>query len=156
LITPLQNSRPVGHPPGKRKIASKDNTESSQLTVSDTVCIIDSPHMLLENLLWEKNPNKPQDVECYLCRQMGHELKTIYSCLVCKKAFHVNCFTAFHFQGGLSHSHQTLLQVAFSSEKRPRITHGRNYCPKSLADLKSPQDKGGTLTKIRKRKRIYN
>lgn len=153
LITPLQNSHPVWRPAGSRKTASKQNTESTQLTVSETVGIIDSPHMLLENLPRKKNPIKPQDVECYLCRQRGHELKTIYSCLICKKGFHVNCFAAFHFRGGLSNSHQTLLEIAFRSEKRPKITHGSSYCSTSLADMKLPQDKGRNLAKIRKRKK---
>jgi hypothetical protein len=130
LITPLKNNRPAGHPAGSRNTASMLCTVSTQLTVNETVGIIDSPHMLLENLPQKKNPNKPQDVEGYLCRQMGNELKAIHSCLVCKKGFHVNCFAASHFQGGLSNSHKTLLEIAFRSEKCPRITL-TSYCPKS-------------------------
>lgn len=119
LFTPLQKSRPVGHPAGSRKTktASTQNTVSTPLTINETVGIIDSPH------------------------------------LVCKKGFQVNCFVAHHFQGGLSNSHKTLVEVAFKAEKHPKITCGTSYCPKSLADMKLPQDKGTKLANVRKRKK---
>jgi hypothetical protein len=108
--------------------------------------------MLIKNLGRKKDPSKPQHIECFLCSQMGHELKTIYFCLKCKKGFHVNCFTAFQFCGALSRSHRTLMDVVLKSEIEHQFSHSSNYCPKSVADLKLPQDKalgGKELPKIR-------
>ncbi len=89
----------------------------------------------------KKDPYKLQDIECFLFRQMGHELKTIYSCLQCKKDFHVNCFTAFHFRGALSISHKTLVEVVLESGREQQFSLSSKYCPKSIADIKLPQDK---------------
>jgi hypothetical protein len=72
---------------------------------------------------------------------MGHELKTIYSCLQRKEGFHVNCFTAFHFHGTLSISHKTLVEVVLKSEREQQFSRSSKYCPMSIADLKLLQDK---------------
>jgi hypothetical protein len=73
----------------------------------------------MENHPRAKNVNKPADVDCYLCRQMGKELRTIYNCTACRRVFHVNCFTAYHNRWALNSSQKALLLVVLKSEKKP-------------------------------------
>jgi hypothetical protein len=102
LIMPLRSSRPVGRPRKRSKPNSPREGTTERTTIEEAVGTIDNTHMLVENL-GRKNVSKkpinekPKDIDCYLCRKMGLELKTIYSCIKCRKGFHVNCFTAFHF-----------------------------------------------------------
>ncbi len=132
LITPLRSSKVP---------RTSERRQDGARSIEAALGVIDGSHMLIENLPRKKYPSKPQDIECFLCRQMGHELKTIYSCLQCQKGFHVNCFTAFHFRGALSTSHKTLIELVVKSEAEQQFSHRSNYCPRSIADLKLPQDK---------------
>ncbi len=133
----------------------RSNRQKRPTTIEDAVGVIDGSHMLIENLARKKDPSKPQDIEFFLCRQMGHKLKTIYSCLQCKKGFHVNCFTAFHFRGELSRSHRTLIDMVLKSGSEHQFSHSSCCCPRSIADLKLPQDKAlgdKELPKIRSKR----
>jgi hypothetical protein len=77
---------------------------SCNQTIDQAVGVIDEAHMLVENLPRKMDPNQPQDIDCFLCPKMGKELKTIYSCMKCRKGFHVNCFTAFHYRCAMNTS----------------------------------------------------
>lgn len=48
---------------------------------------------------------------------------------------------SFSFHGALSRSHRTLIDVVLKSGSEHQFSRSSNYCPKSLADLKLPQDK---------------
>jgi hypothetical protein len=83
---------------------SQHTNESSQEgnpTIEQTLGTIDETHMIVENLPRRSNPSRPQDIDCFLCRKMGKEMKTSYSCVQCKKGFHVNCFTSFYYRGAV-------------------------------------------------------
>jgi hypothetical protein len=57
---------------------------SRNQTIDQAVGVIDEAYMLVENLPRKMDPNQPQDIDCFLCRKMGKELKTIYSCVKCQ------------------------------------------------------------------------
>jgi hypothetical protein len=96
--------------------------------------------MIVENLL-RKTRNQLQDIDCYLCCKIGKELKTMYSCIHCRKGFHVNCFMAYHYHGILSQSHKALLDVDFNSDKKPTVGKPRIYSPISTSHLNLPCEK---------------
>jgi hypothetical protein len=56
-----------------------------------------SDHFLWQNLARPSKEAKPMDIHCSLCLAYGLKKKTIYSCVKCRKGFHVVCFSAFHF-----------------------------------------------------------
>jgi hypothetical protein len=70
----------------------------------------------VKNKGWKKNNNKPQDVPCYLCRLRGMQLKTIYGCPQCQVGFHVECFTAYHYQNALRGNVRALMDMITTSE----------------------------------------
>jgi hypothetical protein len=72
---------------------------------------------------------------------MGKELKTIYSCIQCKKGFHVNCFTAFHYSGVLSRKHSTLLDIVFNSDVNPTVRKPSAYAPSSMDHMLLPTER---------------
>jgi hypothetical protein len=92
--------------------------------------------MLLENLP-KKKTNKPADIDCYLCKQMGKKLR-ILSCSACRRGLHVNCFTAYHNRWALNSCHNALLAVVLKTEKHLTLGHNSKHSPKSLRDLKLP------------------
>ena len=51
--------------------------------------------MFLKNLPQASDPSKPPDVHCFFCNLREHELKTSYSCTVCGKGLHINCFSTY-------------------------------------------------------------
>jgi hypothetical protein len=53
-------------------------------------------HFLWPNLPRPGCPDKPMDIHCFLCLAYGLPKKTIYSCVQCRKGFHITCFAAFH------------------------------------------------------------
>lgn len=110
-------------------------------TIEGTLGSIEESHMLVQNLRRAKNPKQIQDVDCFLCRKLGYELKTVYSCTQCGKGFHVNCFTAFHYRGALSTSRQALLNVAYDSTTRPTVGKPSKFAPASIHDLELPVDR---------------
>jgi hypothetical protein len=94
---------------------TNERSQEGNPTIEQTLGTIDETHMLVENLPRRSNLSCPQDIGCFICRKMGKELKTSYSCVQFKKGFHVNCFTAFHYRGALSTSRKALLDVFFVS-----------------------------------------
>ena len=62
---------------------------------------ITSKHYLLKN-----KDNK--DIGCFFCRQFGQRKRTRYSCAECGRGYHVNCFTAFHYEHAMD-THKDLL-----------------------------------------------
>jgi len=78
---------------------------------------------------------------------MGKELKTIYSCIQCKKGFHVNCFTAYHYRGVMSNSHKALLDVVFNSDKKLTMGKPSIYAPNNMAHMKLPAEKEAAYIK---------
>jgi hypothetical protein len=121
--------------------ATDSQHEGGRVTIASSLGAINDPHMLVENLPRKKNQSGPQDIDCFLCRKMGKELKTIYSCIQCKKGFHVNCFTAFHYRGMLSRKHSTLLDVVFNSDVNPTMGKPSVYAPSSTDHMLLPTEK---------------
>lgn len=78
---------------------------------------------------------------------MGRELKTIYSCIQCRKGFHVNCFTAYHYQDVMSNSHKALLDVVFYSDKQPTVGKPSIYAPANTSHMKLPAEKESSYMK---------
>jgi len=160
LVDPLLSSRRVG--PGRpRSITSPNDASSAAVsttssainddvifgrnggsqTIEQTMGVIDEAHMLVENLPRRVDPTQPQDIDCYLCRQMGKELKTSYSCVNCGKGFHVNCFTAYHYRGAMNASRTALLDVIFTATSKPYLGRRSKYAPQSASNLCLPAEK---------------
>jgi hypothetical protein len=59
----------------------------------------------------------------------------------CKKAFHVNCFTAFHYHGALCSSRRAKLEVVLDSTSRPTVGKTRKFVPQSLENLQLPAER---------------
>jgi hypothetical protein len=95
----------------------------------------------VENLPRSNNPNVAQDIDCFLCRKTGKELRMSYSCIKCMKGFHVNCFAAFHCRGALSNSKKALLDVIFESCRKPTLGNPSKFAPTSIQHLSLPSEK---------------
>ena len=50
----------------------------------------------------------------------GIQKKTIYGCVACKKAYHVNCYMAYHFQGALEGDTKALADMVIAANSMPR------------------------------------
>jgi hypothetical protein len=124
-----------------------NDSAAGLVTIDSTLGTMDGPHMLVENLPRRSNNKRPQDIDCYLCRRMNRELKTIYSCIQCKKGFHVNCFTAFHYRGVLSTRHSALLDIVFNSDHKPTVGKPSKYAPTSTDHMHLPTEKDKLLTR---------
>ncbi len=109
--------------------------------IADSLGVIDEAHMLLENLPRKKDESIPQDIDCFLCRKMGKELKTIYSCIKGRKGFHISCFAAFHYRGTLSSPHKATLDVVFKSDVNPTIGLPSKHAASDTSKLKLPAEK---------------
>jgi hypothetical protein len=120
---------------------TNERSQEGNPTIEQTLGTIDETHMLVENLPRRSNPYRPQDIDCFLCRKMGKELKTSYSCVQCKKGFHVNYFTAFDYRGALSTSRKALLDVIFKSSCKPTLGNPSKFAPTSIAHLCLPSEK---------------
>jgi hypothetical protein len=118
-----------------------------RVTIESTLGVMNEAHMLVENLPRKTNVNAPQDIDCFLCRRMGKEMKTIYSCIQCRKGFHVNCFTAFHYRGVLSNRHSALLDVVFNSDAQPTVGKPSQYAPTSTSHMRLPAEKDSLFTR---------
>jgi len=124
-----------------------NDSAAGLVTIDSTLGTMDGPHMLVENLPRKSNNKRPQDIDCYLCRRMNRELKTIYSCIQCKKGFHVNCFTAFHYRGVLSTRHSALLDIVFNSDHKPTVGKPSKYAPTNTDHMHLPTEKDKLLTR---------
>jgi hypothetical protein len=121
-------------------------SETGRVTIASSLGVISESHMLVENLPRNTNPNKPQDLDCFLCRRMGREVKTIYSCIQCRKGFHVNCFAAFHYRGQMSRRHTALLDVVFHTDEHPTVGKPGKYAPTSTAHMQLACEKESMFT----------
>jgi len=120
---------------------SEAENHEGRVTIASSLGSMNEAHMLVENLPWQSNDYVIQDIDCFLCRRMGKELKTSYSCIQCQKGLHVNCFTAFHYRGVLSTKLNALLDVVFDSDRRPTVGHPSKYAPTSTMHMKLPAEK---------------
>jgi len=119
-------------------VESLEGNSQQRTLIVESLGVIDEAHMLLENLPRKKDESIPQDIDCFLCRKMGKELKTIYSCIKCRKGFHVSCFAAFHYRGTLSSSHKALLDVVFQSDRNPTVGLPSKYAASDMSQLQLP------------------
>lgn len=75
----------------KRKWANCAFPEVEKIIGSDS-----SSHYLLKNV-------DSAVLNCFVCRFLTEKrVRTIYSCVECGKGYHIDCFTALHFQNALS------------------------------------------------------
>lgn len=115
-------------------------------------------HMLLEN-------KQKLDQNCFLCmlrwkvdpetnEKWTPKLRTIYGCCECKKGFHVNCFTAYHYQGVLKGDTRALMDVIRTTSSEKPMHGMSKRCQKvaSISDLrlKTPTE---LYAKFEKKKR---
>jgi len=150
LILPWMNGR--GRNANEVNIGATDGVgqnvvNNGRVTIASSLGVINETHMLVENLPRKTGNGKPQDIDCYLCRKMGKEMKTIYSCIQCRKGFHVNCFTAFHYRGVLSRKHNALLDVVFNSDVQPTVGNPSKYAPTSTDHMLLPAEKESMFTR---------
>src|SRR5687767_6064137 len=85
-------------------------------TPMDMIGCINTNHMLVPNK--KRQSGRIADIKCYLCLVVkSKRRKTTYSCTGCMKGFHVNCFSAFHFQNALQGNSKNLVNIMFKSTK---------------------------------------
>ena len=61
-------------------------------------------------------------LQCYLCRIVsGETYRSTYGCSACQKAFHVNCYTAFHFRNALKGNNVVLNAIALASDDNSKL-----------------------------------
>ena len=95
-----------------------------------------SNHMLLES-------DGKRSANCYLCTIMAKDTTkrtSIYGCVQCKQAFHVNCFTLYHFRDALNCHRPALVRLirendGSQSRKRRRR---ENTVTSTLNDARLP------------------
>lgn len=98
----------------RRKRKFEETLDQDEEKLDEEKNIGKKPHMLIENL------NKA-DINCHMCLIRGQKKKTIYGCTICGKGFHVNCFTAFHYENELEgHQKKMTQQLLSSTELTPR------------------------------------
>ncbi len=74
--------------------------------------------------------------------QRDIQAKSIYGCTMCKKVFHVNCYTAVHCQGALKGDTKTIMQMIMADEtKEPRGKLKKSKFIGEVGDLKLYQEK---------------
>jgi hypothetical protein len=125
----------------------QDQVNNGRLTIASSLGVRNETHMLVENLPKKTGKKKSQDIDCFLCWEMGKEMKTIYSCIQCQKGFHINCFTAFHYRGVLSQKHNALLDVVFSSDEQPTKGQPSKYAPTSTDHMLLAAEKETMFTR---------
>lgn len=76
----------------------------------------------VEHFLFESEGGRHS--QCYLCKHLrtdGKRSSSIYSCSACQHAFHVNCFTMYHYYDKLRQDKPELFQAI----KTLHVSHGR-------------------------------
>jgi hypothetical protein len=58
-----------------------------RVTIASSLGSMNEAHMLVENLPRKSNDYVIQDIDCFLCRRIGKELKMSYSCIQCRRDF---------------------------------------------------------------------
>jgi len=112
---------------------------TAQMTV-DTLGGINEQHMLLKNVGRKKNANKPQDVPCYLCKLCNMYKTTIYGCPTCQLAFHVECFTAFHYKDALKGNVKALVTTLKTTGVKEKSRKEKSTKIGSLETLTLPME----------------
>ncbi|POM69273.1 LOW QUALITY PROTEIN: Hypothetical protein PHPALM_14459 [Phytophthora palmivora] len=75
-----------------RRQQSRRQKKRQRETIDDFVGAVTSLHKITPN----STRNSSGKLKCYLCR--GISKKSKYSCTKCERGFHVECFSAFHYQ----------------------------------------------------------
>lgn len=111
----------------QRKIRRASEIDNSNLMENVIGTVGDSDgHLLIENI------NKT-GIHCHFCLLRGVKKKTIYGCTKCGRGFHVNCYTAFHFQGALKSDTGAFAETILNTE-RP-LPRGMNKKSKYVGDI---------------------
>jgi len=116
LIQPEMNRRSMSNAHRHNPVQILPTASRTARAINEALGSIAEQHMLVKNKGWKKNNNKPQDVPCYLCRLRGMQLKTIYGCPQCQVGFHVECFTAYHYQNAFRGNIRALMDMITTSE----------------------------------------
>ena len=92
-------------------------------------------------IAWWRLLGRNKDGVIYVCKG-GVHAKAIYGCTMCKKVFHVNCYTAVHCQGALKGDTKTIMQMMMVDEtKAPRGKLKGSKFIEEVEDLKLYQEK---------------
>ena len=86
-------------------------------------------HMLVKNL--KNKSGRSSDLACFLCYRINQKAKkTIYGCIQCRKAFHVECFTAFHFRHQMTGQTKTIMDLLERNDARKMDPTNWKACTK--------------------------
>lgn len=80
------------------------------------------PSLQADHFLFESEGGRHS--QCYLCKHLrtdGKRSSSIYSCSACQHAFHVNCFTMYHYYDKLRQDKPELFQEI----RKLHVSHGR-------------------------------
>ena len=133
LVRPLQMTK------ASRKVNTQQHKIQTPLSFPEMNKIIGSDaskHYMLKN----KNG---QMMQCFVCKILsGKRLRSAYSCVECGKGYHVDCFTAIHFQHALSQNRvlQNKLLKALNASKAIRGRKSNNISTLSALVLECEKD----------------
>ncbi|POM81448.1 LOW QUALITY PROTEIN: Hypothetical protein PHPALM_576 [Phytophthora palmivora] len=77
-----------------RSQQSHRQKKSQRETIDEVVGSVISMHIITPN----STRNSSGKLKCYLCSLRGISKKSKYGCSKCERGFHVECFSAFHYQ----------------------------------------------------------
>jgi hypothetical protein len=96
----------------KKRPAEAEAEKNKSHSMLDNV---DQPHVLLENMGKARRA-------CYLCHLLKETRKmTFYSCIACKKAYHPNCFSMYHYRDLWKNERPQLYAKLQAAESKPNI-----------------------------------
>jgi hypothetical protein len=104
--------------------------------IDEVIGSLDSSHYLMN--LKQNAAGRPADAHCYLCLLFQKKLKTRFGCVQCKKAFHPQCATAFHFWHVLTHNKRMMIDLAIKGVDNIRGVNKKCKHVGNLRDMEYP------------------
>ncbi len=104
--------------------------------IDDVVGSVDSTHYVMN--LRRNAKGRAVDAHCYLCLLFHKKLKTHFGCMQCHKAFHPQCFRAFHFRHALGHNKHMMIDLAIKGVQKVEGYNKQCKHVGNLMDMECP------------------
>jgi len=152
----LQRREDEQHELVQHSLAHRLTLPPTARLIVDTLGGINEQHMLVKNVGRKKNANKPQDVPCYLCKLRNMYKTTIYGCPTCQLAFHVECFTAFHYKDALKGNVKALVTTLKTIEVKGKGRKKKSTKLGSLETLTLPMEDSNPNSYCNRKRRLHS
>lgn len=121
-----------------RKASQVDGSSDKEIVPRvSSIGSVDSTHLSLEN-----KDSKP--TQCALCLEMASDnvhCTFVYSCTACKRGFHIDYSSLYHFKGSLKVHSLLLLQLIHNTDgnsRRKKRRYRENHCTSTLENCGTP------------------